>query len=134
MELRGDVLVLALEKTPGPLISLRDERHLLGRVTKHVALGMVKTGDYFGVGSAVRVRHLRRISPDVHLLPADAAFWDGRGVIRFWSDQECLPRTVGVVPLCDNLRRIHAAQLSRAARTKERLIPSERTDPTRRTV
>lgn len=92
MELLGDALTSALQATSDPLIQVRDDRRLLGRVSRRDALRMIQSGDYIGVGSPKRVRHLRQIKVDERLFPLDSTFWDGRGVIRFFGDQASLAR------------------------------------------
>lgn len=87
MELRGEMLKAALENTRDPLIQVRDDRQLLGRVSRYVALAMIESGDYFGVGSQKRVRHLRRITAAAPASARDDSFWAGRGVLRNWPSQ-----------------------------------------------
>jgi hypothetical protein len=88
MELRGSDLISALLATARPLIQVRGERHLLGMVPRPVALAMARTGDYFGIGSRGRVRHLRQTTDHSRRFPLDSEFWRGRGVVRHWPDQK----------------------------------------------
>jgi hypothetical protein len=87
MELLGDALISALETTGDPLIEVRDQKRLLGRVSRPIALGLARSGNYTGVGSTKRVRHLRQKVLDVRPFTVDSTFWDGRSVLRFWPYQ-----------------------------------------------
>ena len=86
MELRGEALKSALESTRDPLIQVRDDRRELGRVSRYVALAMIESGDYFGVGNPKRVRHLRQIPIAPAISERDDSFWAGRATLRFWAE------------------------------------------------